>query len=332
MDKLKHTIPTKDTLCQIKVAEQKFGDLLKQEEVWWAQRAKAHWLQHGDLNTKFFHYKASQRKRKNSIYSIQDADGNIWKDSIHIHSTFLTYFQNIFNSTIQNINPDIFNVVRSRISNTNFEFLNKEFSALEVSEATKSLKGNFAPGPDGLSALFYHQYWDIIGLDILNYTLNILNNKGNMTEINHTYISLIPKTNNPKNPSDFRPISLCNVILKTITKTVANRIKKVLPNIIHENQSVFLPGRLITDNSLIVFETLNYIKKPRKKDNGFVGIKLDIAKAYDSLEWDFIESTLKAMGFPNNIIHVIMHCIRSVSFSILLNGQPTDPFYPNRGL
>lgn len=68
-----------------------------------------------------------------------------------------------------------------------------------------------------------------------------------------------------------------NVILKTITKTLANRIKKVLPNIIHDYQSVFLPGRLITDNSLIVFKTFHYIKKPRKKDNGFVGIKLDIA-------------------------------------------------------
>jgi len=85
-------------------------------------------------------------------------------------------------------------------------------------------------------------------------------------------------------PFEFRPISLCNVILKIITKTLANRIKQVLPNIINDQQSAFLPGRLITDNSLIVFETFHYINKPRKKNNGFVGIKLDIAKAYDNLE------------------------------------------------
>lgn len=70
----------------------------------------------------------------------------------------------------------------------------------------------------------------------------------------------------------------------------------------------------------------------QKKDNGYMGIKLDIAKAYDSIEWDFIEHTLKAMGFPNRHILIIMHSIRTVSFSILINGQPTDPFHPKRGL
>jgi hypothetical protein len=109
--------------------------------------------------------------------------------------------------------------------------------------------------------------------------LNILNNHGSLKYINHTYISLIPKVK-----SDFRPISLCNVILKIITKTLANRIKQILPNIITDQQSTF-PERLFTDNSLIVFETFHYINKPRKKNNGFVGIKLDIAKAYDNLEW-----------------------------------------------
>jgi len=125
---------------------------------------------------------------------------------------------------------------------------------------------------------------------------------------------------------------LCNVILKTITKTLANRVKQILPNIIKDYQSAFLPGRIITDNSFIVFETLNYIRKPRKKDNGYVGIKLDIAKAYDSLEWDFIEFTLFTIGFPNKMILIIMQCIRTVKFSILGNGHPTDSFHPSRGL
>lgn len=94
----------------------------------------------------------------------------------------------------------------------------------------------------------------------------------------------------------------------------------------------FLPNRLITDNSLIVFETFNYIKKPKRNNNGYVGIKLDIAKAYDSLEWNFIEQTLVTMGFPNKIILTIMKCIRTVTFSILINGEPIEPFQPQRGL
>lgn len=166
----------------------------------------------------------------------------------------------------------------------------------------------------------------------MEFTLNILNNDGNMSDINHTHICLILKINNPISPSDYRSISLCNVILKIVTKTLANRVKQILPNIIHENQSAFLYGRLITDNSFLVFESISYIKKHRKKDNGYMGIKLDIAKAYDSIEWDFIEHTLKVMGFPNRLILTIMHSIRTVYFSILINGQPTDPFHPKRGL
>jgi hypothetical protein len=206
------------------------------------------------------------------------------------------------------------------------------FSSQEIQEAISNLKANSAPGPDGLTALFYQKYWDIIGPDIVNYILDILNNEGSISDINHTYISLIPKIPSPTKPEEFRPISLCNVILKIITKTMANRIKQILPHIVHDNQSAFLPGRLITDNSLIVFETLNYIKKPRKKNFGYVAIKLDIAKAYDSLEWHFIHNTLIAMGFPSNLIRVIMLCITSVSFSILINGQSTDPFHPKRGI
>lgn len=157
--------------------------------------------------------------------------------------------------------------------------------------------------------MFYQKYWEIIGPDILDYTLNILKNGAPLLSINKTYISLIPKTNFPNTPSDYRPISLCNVILKIITKIIANRIKQILPNIVHENQSAFLSGRLITNNSLLVFKTLHYLKKPRKKNNGFVGIKLDIAKAYDSLEWNFIENTLCIMGFPIRLVqnHYALH-------------------------
>lgn len=264
--------------------ENSLDELLKQEEIWWAQRAKAHWLQQGDLNTKFFHQKANQRHRRNHIYSVQDTRGNNWKDSAHIHSTFMDYFQNIFTSTNPNINPNSLNMVNNRISSQDFEILNSIYTEKEVHDTIKSLKSNSAPGPDGISALFYQKYWDIIGNDILDFVLNILNNGGNIANINHTLICLIPKINSPNFPSDFRPISLCNVILKIVTKTIANRIKQILPNIINEFQSAFLPGRLISDNSLIAFETFHYIRKPRKKNNGHVGIKLDVAKAYDSLE------------------------------------------------
>jgi hypothetical protein len=223
-------------------------------------------------------------------------------------------------------------VVNNRISPQDYEFLNNNFTALEVQEAIRNLKANSAPGPDGLSTLFYQTYCDTIGPEVIDYALKILNEEGSILSINHTLMSLIPKVNSPTKPSNYRPISLCNVILKIITKTIANRIKQILPNIVNDFQSSFLPGRLITDNSLIVFETFHYIKKPRKKNNDYVGIKLDMAKAYDNLEWSFINNTLTIMGFPHKLINSIMQCIQTVTFSILINGNPSDPFTPQRSI
>jgi hypothetical protein len=105
-----------------------------------------------------------------------------------------------------------------------------------------------------------------------------------------------------------------------------------LPEVISPQQSAFLPGRLITDNTLLAFETFHHLKHNRNKKKGFVSIKLDMDKAYDRLEWTFIENTLTTMGFPSNPVHTIMKCVNTVSFSILVNGQPSHRFKPHRGI
>ena len=102
-----------------------------------------------------------------------------------------------------------------------------------------------------------------------------------LPEINHTNIVLIPKVKNPQKMFEFRPISLCNVIYKIISKVLANRLKKVLPYIISPTQSVFVPGRLITDNVLVAYETINTMHLREKGKKGTMALKLDISKAYD---------------------------------------------------
>ena len=129
--------------------------------------------------------------------------------------------------------------------------LTKVFTRDEVTEVLQQLLPTKALGPDGMSAIFFHKYWDIVGLNITNMVLNVLNSNLLMTEINKTNISLIPKTNHPTKMIEFRPISLCNTIYKLISKIFANRFKAILPSIISENQSAFTPGHLITDNVLV---------------------------------------------------------------------------------
>lgn len=94
--------------------------------------------------------------------------------------------------------------------------------------------------------------------------LKILNDNNDPTEINHTYITLVPKMARSEVAKDFRPISLCNVVMKIVSKCIANRMKIVLPHLIGETQSAFAPGRLITDNALIAFKAFHYMK-PKKR-------------------------------------------------------------------
>ena len=110
------------------------------------------------------------------------------------------------------------------------------------------------------------------------------------------------------------------MLYKLIAKVLANRLKKFLPQLILETQSAFLPGRLITDNILITHETFHYMKSKRTGKMGLMALKLNISKAYDRVEWSFLEKIMAKMGFNTRWILQISMFIRSVTYSILLNG------------
>ena len=145
-------------------------------------------------------------------------------------------------------------------------------------------------------------------------------------------LPLFQKSKTPKKVSDFRPISLCNVVYKLISKVVVNRLKKILPNIVSDSQSAFLLGRLITDNVLVAFETLHYLKRKTQGKDGYMALKLDMSKAYDKVEWTFLEKVMRHLGFAESIVKLIMSCMSSVTYAILLNGQPVGNIKPSKGL
>jgi len=115
--------------------------------------------------------------------------------------------------------------------------------------------------------------------------LNVLNMNMSISSINRTNITLVPKINNPSKMTNFRPISLSNVVYKLVAKVLANRLKIVLPHIISKNQSVFLSERLITDNVLVAFELMHYLEHKKEGEENFMVVKLDMSKAYDHVEW-----------------------------------------------
>ena len=121
-------------------------------------------------------------------------------------------------------------------------------------------------------------------MDVTQVALSSLNSGSILKSINHTFITLIPKVHKPDKVTDFRLISLCNVIYKTINKVLANCLKPMLHSIISETQSAFIANRLISDNFLIAFKSLHHMKTNCTGKNGFMAMKLDMSKAYEKVE------------------------------------------------
>jgi len=134
-------------------------------------------------------------------------------------------------------------------------------------------------------------------------------------------LALIPKENNPTTFGDYRPISLCNLCYKLISKIISNRIKPILFRKMSEEQLGFLGGRRIHDAIGTAFECLHSIAK-KKKTKSLI-LKLDLCKAYDCVDWDFLHLVLNKVGFDSQMVRWIMSCVTSPSYVVLLNGEVT---------
>lgn len=165
------------------------------------------------------------------------------------------------------------------------------------------------------------------------YCLNSLVSKGIAPEgFNHTNIAMIPKIKNATIMSHYMVISLCNVVYKIASKMVTIWFKQIMPTIIFQSQSVFVLGRLISDNIITAFEFNHFLKNKLMRNKGHFSLKMHMSKAYDRVEWTFIEKMLLQLGFDVKFINVLMRCVSSASFSILINGDPVGSFRPCRGL
>lgn len=139
--------------------------------------------------------------------------------------------------------------------------LTMDLTFSEFTQAVKSMHPDKASGPDGLNPAFFQHFWGLLGEEVFKCCYQWLDEGIFPAEVNDTTLVLIPKKDNVDDPKDLRPIALCNVLYKILSKVLANRLQKILPNIISEEQSAFVSGRNITDNILVAFEILHYMKR-----------------------------------------------------------------------
>jgi hypothetical protein len=211
------------------------------------------------------------------------------------------------------------------------EDLCKPYTDEVIEAALLQMGPTKAPGPDGFHALFYQTHWEFLKEEICNAVRSFISGGEVPDGFCDSVIVLILKVTKPKHLKNFRPISLCNVIYKIASKVLANRLKVLLPEIISEQQSAFVPNRSITDNALIAFECLHTIRHQDNK-RPFFALKIDMMKAYDRVEWDYLHGCLCKLGFTSPWVQAVMRYITSVRYAVRVNGELTDPVVPSRGI
>jgi hypothetical protein len=203
------------------------------------------------------------------VKGLVDDQGVIHEDTREMNMIVRDYFTNLFTSEVQNVDDGVLGDVNCRVNSSMNQLLLASFSREEVKKALFSIGDLKAPGLDGLHAIFFKRFWNMLGEELTDEVLHAVNNAIIPEGWNDTTIIMIPKVDNPDKVAQFCPISLCNVVYKVISKLLPNRLKVILPDIISHHQSAFVPGRLIIDNILLAYECIHSMKKKKRK-KGFM--------------------------------------------------------------
>ncbi|XP_062115338.1 uncharacterized protein LOC133829622 [Humulus lupulus] len=209
-------------------------------------------------------------------------------------------------------------------------YLLNPFTVKEIRAALFSIPSTKSPGPDGYGSGFFKSMWKDIGQDICSAIMHGFSTGQFPKELHETTLSLLPKVVNPARASDYRPIACCSTLYKVMAKLLCSRLAVVLPSLIQSNQGAFVRGRSIAHNIMILQDLIkNYgraLTSPR------CAIKIDLSKAYDMVDWYFLENLLKAYYFPMKFIGWVMNCIKNTSYSLLINGRVQSSFKGEKGL
>ena len=219
---------------------------LTREDLKRKQKSRQIWIREGDRNTHFFHLSTLIRRRRNSVQEIKLEDGSWIDDGKDIQKYFIENFKALYQTSSPNILKNLEDLIEPSISNIENEELCRVQTRDKIQKVIFQMKSLKAPRPDCFPALFYKHYWEIVGDQIVSATQSFFRDGRLLKEFNQTFISLIPKKKGACNFNQFRPISLCNVCYKVISKIIVNKLRPLLSKLVDPAQVAFVPNRWIT--------------------------------------------------------------------------------------
>ncbi|XP_061371034.1 uncharacterized protein LOC133313656 [Gastrolobium bilobum] len=266
--------------------------VMDHEEALWFQKARCNWIANGDRNTTFYHTTIIRRAR-NRISELKNDQGYMVKEESELILLIHSFFKKLF-SEEDDCRPWF---------NTTHTWHVLEDSELKVMQ-------------DPITDSQIREVW---------------NRPEMVKELNKTHLVLIPKLAKPEKINQFRPIALCSVIYKGISKLIVGKLKPLLDKLISPQQVSFVPNRQIQDNIIIAQEMVHSMSRMKGK-RGFFAIKIDLEKAYDWMSWKFIHEVLSEANFLVSLVNLIMQCISSSELEIFWNGTQAGSISPSRGL
>ncbi|KAG7585320.1 Reverse transcriptase domain [Arabidopsis thaliana x Arabidopsis arenosa] len=328
------TSPSAESFAEVSEATNNWNHLAGVEERFYRQKSRLNSLKYGDQNTAFFHRMTQTHASKNAIKRLKTQAGVTITEISDIKSEAVSHFQQFLQArpaNIEEVHDDyLADLLSFRCSATTAASLVREINAEEIKSVLFSMPSSKAPGPDGYPVEFYKSAWSIIGSDFIKAVQSFFIYGFMPRGVNATILSLIPKTTEPESIKDYRPIACCNMLYKVVSKILANRLKELLPSLIEPNQTAFIKDRLLLENVLLASELVKDYHKVTITPRSV--IKLDISKAFDTVEWSFISAVLRTWGLPDQFVNWVTVCLSTASFSVAVNGELAGFFPSSRGL
>lgn len=273
-----------------------------------------------------------QRRNRNNLSRIKNLEGVWVEGKKDILGAVEDFYRDLYSAPTMDPVNNCLHVIPNIVSTDMNDSLTTAITMGEVKSAVFSLGASKAPGPDGLNGLFYQKNWEILQHDVFQAVSSFFLTDNIGEFVNETIVSLIPKIPDLESISQLRPISCCNFIYKVISKVMVSILKPLLNKLISPQQSAFVGGRLIQDNLMVAQEAFHYLRKKRASNNCGFAIKLDMNKAYDRVDWNFLRAVLISFGFSPMWVSSVMSLVSSVKYSYQVNGSRSKVIVPSRGL